>query len=36
MVGRLEAEVLDGRNTPTAAAESILAAFGVGLRPSRD
>ena len=28
MVGRLEAEVLDGRVTPTAAAEAILEAFG--------
>ncbi len=36
MVGRLEADVLAGRTTPTTAAESILAAFGVGLRPSRD
>ena len=36
MAGRLEAEVLEGRTTPTAAAESILDAFGVGLRPSRD
>jgi LAO/AO transport system kinase len=32
MVGRLEAEVLDGRNTPTAAAETILEAFGIGKR----
>ena len=30
MVGRLESEVLDGRTTPTAAAEVILEAFGTG------
>jgi len=36
MVGRLEAEVLEGRTTPTAAAESILSAFGVGLRSGCD
>ena len=30
MVGRLEAEVLAGRTTPTAAAETILEAFGIG------
>ena len=34
MVGRLEAEVLDGRTTPTSAASTILEAFGLG--PPRD